>query len=157
MEDRVRTSELWKDFSTWELEYLADADPREEVQAEMSWCIEGAIVLAWCVGLLDDLPPLDADGADVMETFRQRVPAVGGCPPSFLNTLRLRDKGEIYEENLLNEKATAYFRDLLFNGRSDETDIDRGVSLERHRALNWVRNVGGNGMDVKWEETDTST
>jgi len=71
-----------------------------------------------------------------------------------LKDLTFRTLGEIFDENILNELAITYFRDLYFNGNQDETQINRMVNFERHRTLNWVRKFQG---IEEWDDTDTST
>jgi hypothetical protein len=74
--------------------------------------------------------------------------------------LEYRSLDEIYEENLLNELATSYFRDLLFNGKEDATTINRAISFERHKTLNWLRTFYEGDDEVTgelWDDVDTST
>lgn len=83
-----------------------------------------------------------------------KVPALGEKLGEFLNNFDYRNTAEIYDENLFHELATTYYRDLMFSGKDDESDIDRDVSFLRHKTLNWLRRF----MDIKeWDETDTST
>lgn len=42
-------------------------------------------------------------------------------------------------------ELTSYFRDLLFNGETDKTKINLGISFERHVVLNWLRKF----MDIE--------
>ena len=78
----------------------------------------------------------------------------------FLSEVEYRSFDEIYEENLLNEMATSYFRDLIFNGKKDETKINRNTSFERHEALNWLRTSYDDHEEITgelWDNVDTST
>jgi hypothetical protein len=145
---------LWEAVSDRERAFLRDHKASEEDRARMSWSIEGALVLGWCVEIVDRLPRLDQDPEKALQHLVDNIPDPGDDTSAFLQGLRLHDPAAIYEENLLNELATTYFRDLLFNGQEDETQIDRGVSFERHRALNWVR---GHLGQAGWDEVDTST
>lgn len=80
--------------------------------------------------------------------------------PVFLSQLKYRNFEEVYEENLLNELITSYFRDLMFNGNNDLTRINRSVSFERHKVLNWLRTYFEEEAEVSgelWDNTDTST
>lgn len=52
------------------------------------------------------------------------------------------------------KRPTSYFRDLLLSGREDETKINRAISFERHRVLNWLRQF----MGMKdWDEITTDS
>ncbi|MEB2778370.1 DUF4272 domain-containing protein [Algoriphagus sp. D3-2-R+10] len=88
------------------------------------------------------------------------MPAIGDSLSLFLTNLEFRDFDEIYEENLVNEMATTYFRDLMFNGKKDETKINRYTSFERHQVLNWLRTFYDSESETVgelWDEIDTST
>jgi hypothetical protein len=123
--------------------------------ARLSWSVEAALVLGWTVNLVGSLPDLDRSSTDEeMDAFFSAIPELGDELSEFLSQLSYRDPGQIYEENLLNELVTSYFRDLLFSGGEDGTNINRAVSFERHRALNWVRQFSG---IRDWDDTDTST
>ncbi|NJK95616.1 MAG: DUF4272 domain-containing protein [Bacteroidales bacterium] len=89
-----------------------------------------------------------------MTFFINNIPALGEKLDDFLSKLSYRNTAEIYDENIFHELATTYFRDLLFNGKNNTSDIDSNISFLRHQTLNWVRRF----MDIaEWDETDTST
>lgn len=146
---------LWDKVSEKEKTFLVDPSPGERELMNLSWGLEGALTLGWVLGLSNTLHNIDQEETDEeMETFINSIPELGGETTQFLKNVQYRDLGEIYQENLVNEMATAYFRDLLFNGKKDETSINRMVSFERHKVLNWVRQFSG---ITDWDETDTST
>ena len=146
---------LWEKVSPDEKNYLTDPSPDQQVLINLSWRIEGAMTLAWCLNKVDTLPRIDQqDNEAELEAFQEIMPGFGESLQPFLSNLQYRSLDEIYEENLLNELATAYFRDLLFSGNKDTTSINRSMSFERHRTLNWLRSF----MQITgWDETDTST
>mgnify|MGYP004520622089 CR=1 FL=1 len=78
-----------------------------------------------------------------MDAFLEHITEFGEPTNAFLTGVRFRALEEISAENLFHEMATGYFRDLYFNGHPDESNLRRGVSFERHRALNWVRQYSG--------------
>lgn len=89
-----------------------------------------------------------------IEAFFSIIPELGADTKQFLKDLSFRPLGEIFDENILIEMATTYFRDLYFNGNQDETQINRMVNFERHQTLNWVRKF----QEIEaWDDTDTST
>lgn len=151
----LREQRLWDYVSPSEKDLFEGNISDEEKIACFQWRIESAITLGWPVGLLDTLePPISEAGELLIKRFQETIPRIGAPVQSFLNDLTLRDEGEIFEENILNELATTYFRDLIFNGKNDTSDIDRNVSFERHFALNWVRRFD---EITEWDDTDTST
>ena len=156
-----KDEKIWDQVSPNEKEFLTDLNPEKEVILDLSWRIESALTLGWCLNKIKSLPRLDNDNNEKeIEEFQQSVPELGEPLMLFLTQLEYRDFNEIYEENLLNELATAYFRDLMFNGKKDETNINRFTSFERHQVLNWLRTSFADESEITgelWDETDTST
>ena len=157
----MRSEYLWNKVSPKEKEFLTDSSPDESLLIEFSWGIEGALMLGWCLNKVNFLPDLDRDDSgNAIEEFQKKVPEIGDSTMLFLSGLAYRNLDEIYEENLLNEMATAYFRDLMYTGKEVTTRINRSVSLERHRTLNWLRTYYEGENEVTgelWDDTDTST
>lgn len=153
--DWMQLENLWDAASPSEKSYLESEENEYAELISFSWKFEAAYVLAWAVGIVrEQLHPCGQANDTQTEDFSKNVPAIGDNLQSFLEKLHYIDKSEIYLENLFNELATAYFRDLLLNGNEDKTDINRLASFERHTALNWLRGFGG---IREWNEVDTST
>lgn len=151
----LKKEKLWEQVSNNEINFLNQSKPSEDVLLDLSWKIESSILLGWVLNLFDNLHGITQECSDeVMDAFESKIPELGAETKDFLRDLKFRPLDQIYEENLLNELATAYFRDLMFSGKSDETEIDRVVSFERHQTLNWVRKFQGIN---EWDDTDTST
>jgi hypothetical protein len=159
--DWLKREDIREKVSPYEKEFLSDPHPDERMLIDLSYRLEGALTLGWCLKMVDSLPRLDdKHSGHAIDEFVQNVPQPGDSLQVFLSQLEFRDMVEVYEETLINEFATTYFRDLLFTGKSDATDIDRYISLERHTTLNWLRKFGAkeNASPAElWDETDTST
>lgn len=161
--DWLQREGLWDRVSPKEKEFFTDPLPEKETLRELSWRIEAALTLGWCLNKVKVLPRLDETSNKIngqaMREFQENVPALGEPLMSFLSNLEYRSLDEIYEENLVNEMATTYFRDLMFSRKDDQTKINRAVSLERHRVLNWLRThyEDGNFSGELWDDVDTST
>lgn len=157
----LKDEKIWDKVSPNEKEILVSTNLDEDTLMDLSWKIESAITLGWCLKKVKSLPRLDNDKNEKeIEEFQLNVPELGGSLVLFLNNLEYRNLDEIYEENLLNELATTYFRDLMFNGKKDKTKINRFTSFERHQVLNWLRTTYPDVNEVTgelWDETDTST
>jgi hypothetical protein len=151
----MKLENLWDAVSPSEKSFLESEQNNYDELISFSWKFEAAYVLAWAVGIVREQPH-PGEQADYLQTedFSKNVPAIGDNLQSFLEKLQYINKSEIYLENLFNELATAYFRDLLVNGNEDKTNINRLASFERHTALNWLRGFGG---IREWDEIDTST
>lgn len=159
--DWFKDEKIWKKVSSTEKAFLQDLIPEENMRIELSWRIESALTLGWCLKKVNLLPPLNArNNQKSIDQLINNIPDIGDPVTSFLSELEYRNFDEIYEENLLNEMATTYFRDLIFNGKKDETKIDRNTSFERHQVLNWLRISYGVDEEITgelWDDVDTST
>lgn len=151
----LKAENIWERVSPIEKDFFKNPSPEENLLTGLSWRIEGSMTLGWCLNKLPKLPRLDVEDNDAeIDLFQNEIPGIGDKLTSFLTNLEFRDLAEIYEENLLNELATTYFRDLMFNGKKDNTQINRLVSFERHKTLNWLRTFMG---IAEWDKIDTST
>jgi hypothetical protein len=151
----LKRENLWTHVSPNEKDFFEGRVTDEQKIIDYSWEGEGAYILAWALNIIKDTPtPTEQVSEEQLDMFTNAVPPLGTTLTDFLLSLSYRDIAEIYDENIFHELATAYFRDLLFNGNEDKTDIDRGISFIRHRTLNWLRRFS----DIQeWDETDTST
>lgn len=151
----LKMENIWDRVSKNEAVFFYESVPDEEKVRGNSWAIDAALTLAWALNIVDTLGEIDRETTDeALDTFYSRIPKPGESTEKFLKNLSYRNLEEVYEENLVNEAATAYFRDNYLRGREDKTHINRSLCFERHHVLNWVRQF----MDIDdWDETDTST
>lgn len=153
--DWFKQENLWEKVSEKERAFLVGKKPEQRDLMNLSWGLEGALTLGWTLNLTDTLHEIDRDETnEEMKAFVAAIPAMYGKTQPFLAKLAYRSLEQVYEENLVNELATTYFRDLFIELGEDETAINRMVSYERHKTLNWVRQFGAEG---DWDEVDTST
>ncbi|WP_299158365.1 DUF4272 domain-containing protein [uncultured Tenacibaculum sp.] len=137
----LEKEKIWNKVSPNEIDFLTDSNPDEDTLMNLSWRIESALTLGWCLKKVKSLPRLDNDNNEnVIEEFQQNVPEIGDSLTHFLTELE--------------------YRDLMFNGKKDETKINGFTSFERHQVLNWLRTNDEDEIEVTgelWDETDTST
>ncbi|MDP9081733.1 MAG: DUF4272 domain-containing protein [Bacteroidota bacterium] len=153
IEGWLKTTVLWDKVSEREKKLFEQEVSQREL-IDFSWRIEACIVLSWAVNLMENLPGLDSQMADdELDELMVKLP-INENPNFFLSTLTLRNKEEIFTENIVNEMITSYLRNLMFSDKKEQLSINAAVSFERHYALNWVRKFG---EIPEWDETDTST
>lgn len=146
---------IWEELSTEEKKYLQSFLPQIKQRKEYSWYVENAITLAWALGIVKEISlPINTVTTNHVKELKNGIPSCGESISDFLEKLSYRDQEEIFEENILNEALTGYFRDAFFRGTPTENSVNKGVSLTRHMSLNWLRKF----MGIKeWEYTDGST
>jgi hypothetical protein len=154
LEDWLKKESLWDRVSENEALMFTEDPPKNKID-RFSWQIEAALVLAWCVNIIEVLPDLyEALPDDEMEAFTIKLPLLKD-PKPFLTSLRFRNKEEILTENIINELITSRLRDRLFSDKEyQKPNVNVSISFERHYALNWLRMFSGIS---EWDETDTST
>lgn len=157
----LKDEKIWNKVSPTEKDFLQTLLPEENTRMELSWRIESALTLGWCLKKVKTLPRLDArNNQKEIDELIHNIPDIGDPLMLFLSEVEYRSFDEIYEENLLNEMATSYFRDLLFSDARDTTKIDRSTSFERHKVLNWLRTSYDGHEETTgelWDDVDTST
>jgi hypothetical protein len=153
VEGWFKTEGLWEHVSERERRIFVE-ELSQQTLVDLSWGIEAALVLAWAVNLVNQLPDLNIGmSEDVFDEFEGKLP-IGENPEEFVSSLKYRDEEEIFIENSINELVTTHLRDQYFNGTRSSSDINSKTSFERHKSLNWLRKFSG--ID-EWDETDTST
>ncbi|GHN01550.1 hypothetical protein WSM22_30390 [Cytophagales bacterium WSM2-2] len=159
----LKEEKIWNVVSPLEKKFFADELPDQRTLDTLSWYAEGALTLGWSLNKVKALPRMDESVPDhVINEFENAIPAIGDSVMIFLTKLEFRGLAEIYEENILNELITGYFRDQFLNGRLefDTTKINRAVSFERHRVLNWLRtyiDTDDENPGEAWDHVDMST
>ncbi len=163
----LEAENLWKYVTQKEKKLFVGEITDTRTMIDFSWEVESTYTLAWCVNLIPTLhEPINPLEDDQIELFVSKMYKVDPNPifkiipflttpiERYLRKLILRNPEEIFEENIVNELATAYFRDVLISQKKNESDINIPVSFRRHTALNWVRRYEG---ITDWDSTDTST
>lgn len=151
----LKKEALWGSLTQEEERFLNTFFPEEKEIMMYSWSIEAALVLNWTINSKEHLSQIveEFSLANTKSTLSS-IPAIGSNTQSYISNASYRPFTEIFEENILNELVTSYFRDLFLSKEPDFTQINSGLSFERHKALNWVRQFSG---IKEWEHIDTST
>jgi len=135
----LKRQNLWTHISPNQKEFFEGKITDEQKIIDFSWQGEGSYIIEWALNIIKETQiPTEQVSKEQLDTFTNVVPSLGTSLTGFLSNFYYRDTAEIYDENIFHELATAYFRDLLFRGDIDKTDIDRGISFIRHRTLNWL-------------------
>ena len=119
-----------------EADFLFNDAPAEHDVIRFSWRLEALVFLAWCAGLVDELPlpahessakailPLYPEDMEDADRLRQ--------------AMRLRSKAEILDWSDRLYRLHWAVRDAKLNGHAPPPDIDAGVVMEWHHAVNWM-------------------
>ena len=147
IEDIHRRLEL-RGLSPSEHAFLDQEQPDQQTLVNHVWRYEAAWVMEWALGLVDDLPAPTAI-CDVPRTARTLVDA----DPEQLQHAKLRPASEILDALDLHLRVHWAVREARRTQSPPPADIDPGVVMERHHALNWLVRF----QDADWDDVDTPT
>lgn len=151
----LKKEALWETMTSEEQQFINTLFPPLELKMTYSWSIEEALVLNWTISKEEKLSQIiEAFSLANIKASLKSMPTIGQNTKHYISSATYRPLSEVFEENILNELVTSYFRDLMFSGEQDFTQINREVSFKRHLALNWIRQFGGN---KSWQNIPTDT
>lgn len=136
-------------FTPKEQIFLDDLNPSETERIQFTWRYEGVHLLFWAIQIFDalDWPSQITDVPKIAETLRD------------MGTDGLRELAKLRDQKAILDQADLIYRihwavvDARLNGQSTPGDLDGGVVLERHYALNWLIGYA----DQAWDDVSTDT
>jgi hypothetical protein len=143
--------QLWNHLTPKETEFLQGSKLNDGSIVNFTWRCEALFLLMWAVRLVDRLPWPDRE-TDTNEILA-RFPDLDQSPWSFILGLKLRPKNEILDASDLLYRLHWAVRDAQIHGRNIPSDLNPGVILEWHHAINWITNYG----NLEWDDVRTDT
>lgn len=126
---------LWEAASPREQAFLLNPQPAESDRIQSLWRYECLWVMLWALGHVESLG-MPTTICDV----RRAVKTVTGTSPDiFIGQSNLRPLHEIMDEADLIYRCHWAVKDAHARGEQPPAGLDRGVVIERHVALNWLR------------------
>ncbi|QOY95194.1 DUF4272 domain-containing protein [Massilia sp. UMI-21] len=139
-------------LSADEAAFLFTDTPDERELVRFSWRLEAMFFLAWCGGLVDELPlPLHPSS---VEAVLPLYPHDLGEATMLRQALRLRSKAEILDWSDRLYRLHWAVRDAQLNGHAPPPGIDPGMVLEWHHAANWMTRYE---QEDDWDAVGTDT
>ena len=137
-------------FSAKEKAFIENNNPSDLDKAQFGWQYECYNVLLWALGYIEklDYPDKICDVPKISAILKE-----SGSYESFLDKAILRNPEEILDEaDLIFRYDWACVNARLKNEKAPG-NLNPEVVVERHRALNWLRNY----MDQDWDNVSTDT
>ncbi len=138
-------------LSPREKAYLENPESTEQERVHHSWQYENLYVMEWALGLIKELPFPDAV-CDVPLTVQ--VLRDFSSMEDFLSHVKLRSAKEILDASDLIFRLDWACVDARVNGLLSPAGMDGGITMERHKSLNWLI---GFDESAPWDEVDTPT
>ncbi len=146
--DRFEAEEY---LSPREKAYLENPDSTEQERVHHSWQYENLYVLEWALGLIEELPFPDTV-CDVPLTVQ--VLRDFSSMEDFLSHVTYRSPKELLDAADLIYRLDWACVDARVNGLPAPAGMDCGITMERHKSLNWLI---GYGESAPWDQVDTPT
>lgn len=136
-------------FTPEEGRFINDANPSERDRIQFCWRYECYWVMLWALGYIESLgePDTACDAATAVGILQDHG------REGFLRNAKLRSQAEILDAADLMFRYHWAVVDARLKGDDPPADIDGGVVMERHYALNWL--IGY--MNQDWDDISTDT
>jgi hypothetical protein len=150
-EMRERFPQGFAAFSPVEAAFFAAAEPEKQTLINSLWRYESLAALQWALGWAEELPwptaicDLDSVIATMMDPDADADERIA--------TAALRPTSELLDALDLHFRLHWATRQAGLDGRPAPADLDGGVVMERHQALNWLRTF----MGEDWDDVPTHT
>ena len=136
-------------LTTKELEFIKNPSPTQHDRTQYAWRYECYWVMLWALGFIDKLerPDKICDVA-LAVTIMQKNGRDG-----FMKKAKLRSQSEILDAADLIYRYHWAIVDARIKGLEPPADLDGGIVMERHHALNWLIRY----MNQEWDDVTTDT
>ena len=134
-----------KDEMTKEEKELFDKMDKD-LAIQISWQLEGYLILLWTLGLIDEI-----EFPDVLVDPDSVTSLVSSCDnyKEFIENCELRDVEDVLDLADLTYRYNWYCVESRIN--DDEPIINPEIVMERHRALNWLLS------NEEWDKVEIET
>ena len=147
VDEIVRQRDARGFFTPKELAFIENRDPSLHDRTQFSWRYEAAWVLLWALNLVDGQLGLPRDVCDVgflVGTVRDAED---------LTAAELRPMNDILNETDLIYRCHWAVVQARLDGDPSPAGLEPGVTMERHKALNWLVRY----FDAEWDDVTTDT
>lgn len=136
-------------FTPAERAFYESAGPSEEDMVAFSWAAEAARPLFWALGFLGELglPNEESTADDLVDLIEEHR------LEGLISRARMRRAGEILDRADLIYRCHWAVRQAELDGNPHACPLNPSVTMERHRALNWL--IGSQGQE--WDDVSTDT
>jgi len=138
-------------FTPDEWSFINNKKPDNQLVINMSWRIEGAYLLFWALGKIENIPfPTESiDPADVYSC----LPQFDQSPHDFVSSVQLIKKSKIIDVADLIYRMHWATRQAYLEQSEMPSGLENGVVQEWHQAINWLAYID----DESWDDVSTDT
>jgi hypothetical protein len=149
IERLVKEYGVEKHFTPKEIAFIRNPSPSRHDSVQFLWRYEAAWTLLWALGYVEKLekPTAICDVPRAVKFMKER------SAKQFIADAKLRPMSAILDQA---DKIYRYHWavvDARINGKNSPANLEPGVTMERHYALNWL--IGY--MEQDWDDISTDT
>jgi Domain of unknown function (DUF4272) len=149
VEGVLEAYELRPHLTPKELAFVLDNSPSQHDRIQFTWRYEAAWTLLWALGFVAELgkpvQPCDMDFA--VRTMTETTTS------QFIEDSGLRPIADILDQADLIYRYHWAVRNARIKGQQIPADLDPGVTVERHYALNWLTGYKEQAWDLVTTDT----
>jgi len=146
----LKSEGLWKDVSPDERSLFQSKKPTKKKLIQASWRVEALHVLLWALQLV---PTITDDKTRADQSSLKKLLPFRASTSNFVINSELRADSAIFDMKDAIYQAQWTVRDAEVNGKPAPQDIDPGIIVERHYAINWLMGYLGQA----WDDVTTDT
>lgn len=142
---------LWDACSPKETAFLEAPEFDEQQAVQLSWRSEALWLLAWAIGVVEELalPTAQTDVDEILSA----IPNFEHSTREFVESATMRPVGEVLAMSDFLYCAHWAVRNRRLEPETSIGDLDGGVVMERHYAVNWLTRYG----DEDWDDVTCDT
>ncbi|PCI29565.1 hypothetical protein COB55_01960 [Candidatus Wolfebacteria bacterium] len=137
-------------FTSEEKKFIENTNPPQQAKINFTWKYECYWVMLWVLGYIEKLDYPDHVG-DVSKSAK--ILRDAGSYENLLKNSVLREPKEILDQADLIYRYHWACVNARLNEEDPPSELDSGVVVERHRALNWLVSYS----DQDWDDVTTDT
>ena len=137
-------------FTDQERAFIDASDPDQRDAANYSWQYECCWVLLWALGYIEKLnyPGTMCDVSKIFDIIEG-----AGAHENLVENSKPQKPGDVLDEADLIYRYSWACTNARMHGEEAPGGLNSGVVLERHRALNWLRNY----FNADWDDVSMDT
>ncbi len=147
--EALKKAGVWDSVAPSEKAFIEAAAPTKQQTINATWRVEGLWVLLWALRKVEtlDFPAQHCDPQNIHPLIPRADRA-----QEFMDSARLRDPEEILDETDKIYRIHWAVREAQLNDKAMPADLNSGVVVERHYALNWLT-----WYEDEWDDITTDT
>lgn len=146
----LKDNDLWNAITANECRLFEKEELTDQEHINISWKTEASWVLLWSIGKIDKL--VLPSQQVIVQKLLSKLPEFLSDPGDFIRAATVRSTSEILDMLDLIYRMHWATRNAYLTGQPMPANLDEGIVMERHYALNWITCYADD-----WDDITTDT